>query len=110
VITRYEVRDALAYFFDDASRLVAEYTGRRHREPAFDDMKVAVTDSRSGSLEQDFTFTRVVDLDLLDLEGGIVRSHYRSFHWKPPSAGQKIWFESIASIQGRVSLFGAIQN
>jgi hypothetical protein len=76
VITRNEVGDSLPYDFDDASGFVPEDAGRRDRKTAFDRGEVAVTDSGGRRLHEDLARAGIVDLDFLELEGGVVRSHH----------------------------------
>jgi hypothetical protein len=80
MVARREVDDALADRFDDARRLVAEDAGGRHGEAALDHVEVAVTDTGGGGLQEDLARTRVVDANLLELEGGMVLAHYGCFH------------------------------
>ena len=84
VVARGEVTDALPHGFNDACRLVTQNTGRRHGQTALDHVEIAVADAGRGRLQEDFSRTGIVDLDVLDLEGGVVRAHHGCLHGGSP--------------------------
>jgi hypothetical protein len=50
---------------------VAEDARHSHRDPAFDDVEIAMADSRRSGSRQDFVRAGLVDVDFFDFEGGV---------------------------------------
>jgi hypothetical protein len=85
VIARHKVADSCADSFDDTRRLVAEDARRRKREVSFDDVEVTVADTGSRRFQQNLARAGIVDLHVLELERGFVRTHHCCLHAVSPS-------------------------
>jgi hypothetical protein len=58
-------RDCRADALDDASALVAQHDGQRHRNVPIADVRVGLADARRDDLDEHFLTCRIVELDLL---------------------------------------------
>jgi hypothetical protein len=83
VITRFDIADRLARFFDDTRRLMTQYRRGWERVIAIDEMQITVTDATGDSAHQDLAILRLVDIYAFDRKGLIRAMEDGSFHrWR----------------------------
>jgi hypothetical protein len=86
VVAGCEIVNFLAYFLDDAGRLVAK-DGRRGKHPqAFDEVEVGMTYTAGHGADQDLALAGLVDVYVFDDERLVRAAEDCCFHWGPPGS------------------------
>lgn len=71
VITRHDLRDALAHGLHDAGALVSQHHGLRGRQHAVTDDEVGVADARRDDANEDLARSRIIELERLERQRGV---------------------------------------
>jgi len=80
MVAGFQIGDRLAYFLDDAGRLMAQDCGRWMRIQSFDEMQIAMAYAAGRGAHEHLAVLRIINVDLLDRQRLMGAMKHSSFH------------------------------